>query len=284
MGTERPTAATRVVGVIGDPVEHSLSPVIHNAAFEALGLDWVYLAFRVPRGEATGALGAVRVLGLAGLNITVPHKADTAAACDELTPVAARLRSVNTVVRRDDGSLLGDSTDGQGFLRAIADEGVDPAGRRALVLGAGGAARAVVLALVGAGATVTVAARRREAAEEAAFLGATPAGLDDATELLAGHDLVVNATPLGLRGEPPPFDPGALAGEQVVADLVYRAGGTPLVRAARERGARAFDGVGMLVHQGALAFRLWIGQDAPLDTMRAAAHAAIAPAAPPSTL
>ena len=202
---------TRVVGVIGDPVAHSLSPTLHNAAFAALGLDWVYVAFPVPRGRGADAVAAVPALGLAGFNVTMPHKEDVASACDELTPDAAALASVNTVVARPDGRTLGDSTDGPGFLDALAGDAIAVGGRPVLVLGAGGAARAVVLALGRAGADVTVAARRPDAAEAAAALApgarAVPLGAADPSDFA----VVVNATPLGMSGgDPLPVDPQSL--------------------------------------------------------------------------
>ena len=160
------TGQTHLAAIIGDPVRHSLSPVMHNAAFAATGLDWVFVALPVARGEGARALDAIRVLGIEGLNVTMPHKAAAAAACDELRGDAAVLRSVNCVSRGEDGALVGESTDGEGFLRSLRDEGHDPAGVDALVLGAGGASRAVALALAQAGAVVRVAARRREAADE----------------------------------------------------------------------------------------------------------------------
>jgi shikimate dehydrogenase len=266
------TSETRVVAVIGDPVEHSRSPAMHNAAFAALGLDWVYVAFPVPRGEGTAAVRAVRVLGMAGLNVTMPHKADAAAACDEMAPAATALGAVNTVVARPDGALVGHSTDGEGFLRALADEDVIPSGRRCLVLGAGGAARAVAHALGGAGADVTVAARREDAARSAAALapGGNAVTLDDVP--VETFDLVVNATPLGMHDEPPPIDVARIRPEQFVYDTVYP-GETPLLIEARRRGAGAAGGLGMLVHQGALSFELWTGGTPPLDVMRRAAAA-----------
>ncbi len=268
---------TRVVGVIGDPVAHSLSPTLHNAAFDALGLDWVYLAFPVPRGRGADAVAAVSALGLAGLNVTMPHKEDVAGACDELTSDAAALRSVNTVVARPDGRALGDSTDGPGFLDALADERIDVAGKPVLVLGAGGAARAVILALGRAGASVTVAARRPDAAESAAALAsgaeAIPFGAVDPSTF----PLVINATPLGMSGgDPLPVDPEALHGKQAVVDLVYHPADTPLLTAARSKGALAINGLGMLLHQAARSFTLWTGQPAPIDAMRAAVTAALA--------
>ena len=267
---------TRVVGVIGDPVAHSLSPALHNAAFDAAGLDWVYVAFPVPRGRAAEAVAAVPALGLAGFNVTMPHKEDVAAACDELTPDAAALRSVNTVVARPDGRTLGDSTDGPGFLDALTDEEIAVAGKAVLVLGAGGAARAVVLALGRAGAQVTVAARRPEAAESAAALapGAGIVALGAADP--SAFAVVVNATPLGMSGgDPLPVDPGALHAGQAVVDLVYHPADTPLLTAARAQGALAVNGLGMLLHQAARSFTLWTGRPAPVDAMRAAVAAVL---------
>ena len=289
---------TRVVGVIGDPVTHSLSPTLHNAAFEALGLDWVYVAFPVPRGRGADAVAAVPALGLAGLNVTMPHKEDVAGACHELTADAAALRSVNTVVALPDGRTLGDSTDGPGFLDALADEAIGVAGQPVLVLGAGGAARAVVLALGRAGAAVTVAARRPDAADSAAALApngravplgalATPAGSPTGESPSAAgavdpaaFSLVVNATPLGMSGgDALPVDPVSLHGDQAVVDLVYHPADTPLLTAARAQGAKAVNGLGMLLHQAARSFTQWTGQPAPLGAMRAAAKDLLAPGA-----
>jgi shikimate dehydrogenase len=265
------TAATRVVGIIGDPVGHSRSPAMHNAAFGALGLDWVYVAFPVARGEAAAAVRAVTTLGLAGLNVTMPHKADAAEACDDLAPEAAALGAVNTVVNVD-ATLVGHSTDGDGFLRALDDEGITPAGRHALVIGAGGAARAITHALGGVEAHVTVAARRPDAARSAAALAPDGDAVGFDGIAVEGFDVIVNATPLGMNGEAPPFDVAKLHRGQFVYDTVYPVE-TPLLRESRTRGVRAVGGLGMLVHQGALSFSLWTGVAPPLDVMRAAASA-----------
>lgn len=275
-GRPGPTGRTRVAAVIGDPVAHSFSPTIHNAAFAAVGLDWVYVAFPVRAGDGAAAVAAVRALGLAGLSVTMPHKADAARACDELTPDAAALGAVNTVVPVD-GRLVGDSTDGEGFLRALADDGVGVAGREYLVLGAGGAARAIVLALGRAGARVTVAARNLAASASAAALapGSTTVPMTDVGASLPRADVVVNATPLGMRGEDPPFSPEILEPGQFVLDTVYHPLETSLLRAARARGVPGANGLGMLVHQAALAFERWTGRPAPVDAMRAAALDAV---------
>lgn len=262
---------TRITGLIGDPVAHSRSPAILNAAYREAGLNWIYVAFPVPRGHGGDAVRGARELHFAGLTVTMPHKADAAAACDDLTADAIALGAVNVVTVTDDDRLQGSSTDGEGFVRSVRDEDFDPAGTDVLVAGAGGAARAIVLALGGAGARVTVAARRHEAAESAAAL--VPGG--QATTLgevdPAVFALVVNATPLGMQGEAGPVDVEGLNPGQLVVDTVYHPMETPFLAAARARGIHAVNGLGMLVHQAALAFESWTGLDAPVATMRAAA-------------
>ncbi len=272
-----------MAAVIGDPVDHSLSPVLHNAAFAALGLDWVYLALHVATGRVPDAMAGVRALGLAGLSVTMPHKAAVAAEMDQLSPTAARLGAVNTVIRQG-SHLLGDSTDGDGFLASlVVDHEWQAAGRRCVVLGAGGAARAVVLALAEAGgADISVVARRDAAADAAAAL-AGPAGhaasVDAVSDAIADAELIVNATPVGMT-EPPgavelPFmlDPSRLGPGQLVVDLIYAPASTPLLDAARAAGAGVANGLGTLIHQAALQCRMWTGIDPPLDVMWAAARA-----------
>lgn len=266
--------STRLAAVIGHPVGHSLSPAIHNAAFRARGLDWVYLAFDVAAGSVAPAFAGVRALGVAGLSVTMPHKQAAAEHADELTDDARRLGAVNCVVNRN-GSLVGHNTDGAGFLAALdAEIGFSARGARCVVLGGGGAARAVVLALTRAGAAQIVVVNRTPArARSAAALGgdiALVAAPEEAESMVSGADLVVNATRVGM-GEPSTTDlpvvldwlhPG-----QVVADLVYQPLRTPLVLGARQRGITAVNGLAMLVHQAALSFELWTGIDAPLDVM-----------------
>jgi shikimate dehydrogenase len=267
---------TRLAAVVGFPVRHSLSPAMHNAAFAELGLDWVYVACEVAPDAAAAAFAGVRALGFGGLSVTIPHKAAALAAVDEVSDTAHAIGAVNTVVRLTGGRLRGENTDGAGFLASLADEGFDPAGRRCSVVGAGGAARAVVHALAGAGAAeVVVVNRTATRAEEVAAL-ARGAGRVGVAADVAGVDLVVNATPLGLSGSDAlPFDPDLVGSGQLVVDLIPNPAMTPLMRAARERGARVAGGLGMLVHQGALAFALWTGRPAPLGVMRAAAVQAL---------
>lgn len=253
---------------------------MHNAAFRSMGLDWAYLAFEVAPGDAAPAVAGARAMGIEGLSVTMPHKAAVVSALDRLSPVAESLGAVNTVVRLPGGLLEGQNTDGAGFLRAVGDdEGFDPAGRRCLVVGAGGAARAVVRALSDAGAVEVVVANRTAAHAEAAAALAGPVGRVGQAAEAGEADLVVSAVPLGMAGtdnERLPVDPAHLGPGQLVVDLVSNPAVTPLVEAARARGARSVNGLGMLVHQAALQLRLWTGQDPPVEAMRSAALAALA--------
>jgi shikimate dehydrogenase len=246
---------TRLVGLLGHPVWGSLSPRMQNAAFAALALDWAYVPLDVAPEELPAAVEGLRALGLAGANVTIPHKTAVLALCDEIDEVAARAGSANTLVVRD-GRVLGSSTDGEAVAGAV-----EAAGAEALVLGAGGAARAVVAALREAGAArVRVAARDRAKAEA---LGEAAPWPPDAS----GATLVVNATPI--RDEPP-VEPRP---EQQVVDLAYRPDGMPtaLVAAARAAGCRrVVDGLEVLVRQGAASFERWTGLPAPVEVMRKA--------------
>ncbi len=274
-----PGGATRVAAVIGDPIAHSLSPVLHNAAFRALDLDWVYVALTVPPGAVPAALAGMRALHLAGLSVTMPHKDAVAAAVDLLSDDARLLGAVNCVAWTDD-RLVGHNTDGDGFVASVRAGGFEPTGRACVVVGAGGAARSVVLALGRAGASsVTVVNRTAEKAAVAAML-AGPAGAVGDTSAIPDADLVVNATSIGMAGEPGsppntavPFDPALIRAGQTIADLVVHPVQTELLREAAARGAIAVDGVGMLVQQAAIAFGHWTGIVPPIEVMNAAARA-----------
>ncbi len=282
-----PDAGTTVVGVMGALVRHSLSPLLQNAAFGALGINWISVAFEVAPGQAAAALGGVRALGLAGLSVTMPHKAEVATLVDRCTEVAARLQAVNCIVNRQ-GTLEGANTDGEGFLASLERAArFDPAGTRCLVVGAGGAARAVTYALAGAGAADVAVANRTpgRAAEVAALAGAVGRSVPtlDRDEV-ARMDLVVNATPIGMRGvadadagpdDAWPVPPSLLRAGQVVTDLVYAPRPTRWLVAAAEAGATTVDGLGMLVHQAAAQVELWTGLPAPVDVMWKAATQAV---------
>jgi shikimate dehydrogenase len=273
---------TQVVGIIGDPVAHSLSPAMHNAAFRALKLDFAYLAFEVHPAQVRQALDGIRALGIAGVNVTVPHKERVIKWLDAISPTARRAGAVNTIVNRN-GRLRGENTDVTGFLRALQEVQFPIRGCRALVVGAGGVARAVLTALAdGKAAEVTLANRTVGRARRLArtchapalhTLAAPLAALRD-RQLLAAVDLVVNATALGLHGErfvPLAYDATPLS--CLFVDLIYGRRTDFLGQAARRR-RRTVDGSGMLVHQGAAAFTLWTGRAAPLAVMRAALRTA----------
>lgn len=271
------SGTTRVAAVIGDPVRHSLSPVIHNAAFAEAGLDWVFVAFEVIDGDAPAAVAGAKALGIDGMSVTMPHKATVIEALDRLTPTAQRLGAVNAIVR-EGTEFVGHSTDGAGLVDALAyDEGFSPEGRSCVVIGAGGAARAVILALADAGANEVVVVNRTEANAKIAAELAGKAGRVGTEDDVRAADLVVNATPMGMGGDDQPAVSGSLFhSNQLVVDLVYAPPITPTIQVARAAGAHAVGGLGMLVHQAAHAFTLWTGQEAPLPAMSAAAMAALA--------
>jgi shikimate dehydrogenase len=270
---------TRTVGVIGWPVAHSLSPTIHNAAFIAMDMDWVYVPMPVPPGGLPAALAGLPALGFAGANVTMPHKTDAAELSDTRSEDAERLAAVNTLVVGPDG-LAGHNTDAPGFDRFLRrDAGFDSEGRSALIFGAGGAARACALALARGGlARLTVALRDAvrvrglERSIEGLGTDVSVIRFDEAGS--AAVDLVVNATPLGAHGEELPLPP--LHADLLVVDLLYRPSSTPMQTAARAAGAPAFGGLGLLLHQAALSFELWTGQPPPLAVMSAAALAELA--------
>lgn len=259
--------ATRVVGVIGWPVAHSLSPAMHNAAFAACGLDYCYLPFAVAPSQLGDALGGALALSIVGLNVTVPHKEAVLASCADLDQEARHIGAVNTLVR-DGDRWVGHNTDRYGFARLLDEAEVDRP-RQAIVLGAGGAARAVVAELATRAERLTVASRRAGVlvVGERSHVVGEAIGLDAA--LLASCDLLVDTTPRGLQGEPPLIDLQRLPRGAVVVDLVVKPM-TPLVAAARQLGLSAFTGEAMLLHQGARAFTRWTGVEAPVDVMRRA--------------
>ncbi len=264
----------RVAGVIGHPVEHSLSPALHNAAYAALGLDWCYHAFDVAPGELAAAVAGARALGLRGLSVTMPHKEEAAALADRRSAAARRLAACNTLVFETSGTLA-ESTDGEGFLADLREEAAfDPAGKTCAVIGAGGAARAVILALAEAGAgQLLVINRTTVNAFRAAAVGRGRARVAREAEL-EGADLVVQATPVGmgaLEGATRfPADPRHLGSGQLVVDLVYSPALTEFLSEAARNGARVRNGLGMLVRQAGLQVSLFTGAPAPLEAMWAA--------------
>jgi shikimate dehydrogenase len=250
-------SAPKRFGVLGWPVKHSRSPAMHHAAYDALGLEgWRYQLLPVPADLFAETVRALPGAGFAGANVTIPHKERALAVAQEATPRARQIGAANTLTFTEDGRIHADNTDAPGLIAAIGD-----VPKTALVLGAGGSARAVVWALQRAGAEVSILARTRRRAE---VLGVRM--VDEAEPA----DLLVNCTPVGMEdAEDLPAPPELY---DVVVDLVYRDGGTALIRRAKEAGARTVDGIEILVHQGALSFQEWTGMQAPLDAMRLAAH------------
>jgi shikimate dehydrogenase len=272
-----PPEGQQVACIIGWPVSHTLSPAIHNAAFRAAGLDWTYVAFAVSPEDLERGMSGLRALGVAGVNVTMPHKQTVMAFLDEVSHEAELAGAVNTIVASG-GRLIGANTDGAGFVRFLErDAAFAPARKQVLLLGAGGAARGLAVSLTAAGASVSITSRRDDVAGEVAGdVGAEAVAWDDRTPAAAKADLIVNATPVGSDGEPgSPIDDPAIHEGQLVVDLVYAPPLTPLIAAARERGAMAHNGLGMLLHQAALAFELWTGVPAPLEAMSVAAIGAI---------
>jgi shikimate dehydrogenase len=305
------SGATALAGVLGQPVRHSLSPAMHNAALRALGLDWVYLALPVASEGLATVVRALELLDCRGLNVTLPHKQAVCGLAAELSPLAQRLGAVNTLVRRPQGGWLGTNTDVAGFLAPLRAEGESWSGRRALVLGSGGSARAVLAGLLELGlGHITLAGRRPEplaallAAGQSWQAGAGAAAVATRLEAVAwpepgaasadsvnalkaaldGCDLLVNTTPVGMAsGEDPaaaqrsPLGPDQLdqlAANATVYDLIYTPRPTALLAEASMRGCHCLDGLEMLVQQGAAALRLWSGrQDVPVAAMRQAALA-----------
>lgn len=263
---QRSTGATRAAFLLGHPVTHSKSPAMQNAAFLAAGIDAQYLALDVPPAGLGDALRGLKAAGALGLNLTVPHKEAALPLMDDLDATAKEAGAVN-VVRFAEGRTVGHNTDGDGALDALREAGVPLQGARVVLLGAGGAARAVTAALLRSGAKVMLANRTAaKAGSLARDLGAQAIAWDDAAAMLQRADLLVNATTLGLHGEDVPLSLPAKG--LTVMDCVY--GDTPLTRRARQQGLRVVRGEAMLLHQGARAFTLWTGKPAPLAAMRAA--------------
>ncbi|TFH21039.1 MAG: shikimate dehydrogenase [Myxococcales bacterium] len=266
---------TRVVGIFGDPVHHSLSPRMHNAAFVALGLDYVYVPLRPTARTIGEAVGAIRALGLVGVNVTVPFKQEVIEHLDSLSDEARAVGAVNTIVAGEGGCLAGANTDVEGFAGALRARGVRLRGKRALLIGAGGAARAVVQSLVAGGAADVVIANRtlaRARSLAADFDAGTlrARGLDalEDADLLADRNVVINSTSVGLKGAAlPGYSIEATAMDCVHFDLAYGEKPTAFVAAAERAGRPAIDGRYMLLYQGIAAFKLFTGRKAPADVM-----------------
>ena len=270
---------TRLTGILGgtEQVKLSLSPAIHNAAFKDLQMDWVYLPFGPAPENLEPAIRGLAASGVRGMNVTMPHKLPAMAVMDEIAPSAQGIGALNTIEVRD-GRLIGHNTDGDGLIRFLEwDVGVSLAPANAVVIGTGGSARAAIAALGAAGVShLCVLARDPARAEE---LRAVAGGVsfeaadlnDDPARWVEKAGVIINATPVGQANEPPVIPAEAISRDSVLVDLVYRPPVTPLIQAARKRGAIAHSGLGMLLHQAAISFEIWTGAEAPMEAMSAAA-------------
>jgi shikimate dehydrogenase len=271
---------TKVFALIGDPVEHTMSPAMHNAAFAELGLDCIYLPFHVNAHDLADAVSGLKALNVRGFNVTIPHKVSVVPMLDEVDPIAGKIGAVNTVVN-DGGKLTGYNTDSSGFLRALLEQGIEPAGKDIVILGAGGASRAISYILSDNGARLTILNRRQELDWAVELAGRIHRDLgkevralelteENLSEVLAGADILVNATSVGMtpydNGSPVPA--GLLKSGLTVFDIVYNPVRTRLLKEAAASGARTVSGVDMLAWQGALAFEKWTGCRAPVGLMR----------------
>jgi len=275
------SSGTKLIAIIGDPVERSLSPAMHNAAFEALDLNYAYMALRVPPGALDGAIATARVLKMAGMNVTHPHKIKILSLLDELDESAELVGAVNTI-KNDKGRLIGYNTDGAGAVRALESEAGELAGRRVLLLGAGGAARAIAFSLVKEGAELNIANRTTSRAKEltAAIkrslgtnVGIINLNRKEVVETIKNTDIIINATTIGMH---PNVNRTLLTADVmnkglIVNDIVYEPLQTRLLSEAKKAGARTVTGLGMLIHQAALSFEIWTGRRAPIKVMTAAA-------------
>jgi len=280
MGNKSISGRTRLCGIIGDPVEHTMSPVMHNAAFGKMGLDYCYVPFRVKKEDLGRAIGGMRALNIRGLNVTIPHKVAVIPFLDRLDPLTEKIGAVNTIVN-DDGTLTGYNTDATGFLQAMRERGIGPEGKNVVILGAGGASRGISFILAEREAHLVILNRLLEldwAKELAGRLSETFGEKVEALELVEENlakaldkaDILINATSVGMSPDanetlvlPKLLKPGL-----IVFDIVYNPIKTRLLKEAEKAGAQTISGVDMLVWQGALAFEKWTGLKAPLELMR----------------
>ncbi len=269
---------TRICGVIGDPIEHTMSPVMHNAAFKNMGVDYVYLAFRVRKEELGRAIEGMRALNIRGLNVTIPHKVAVIPFLDELDHLADKIGAVNTIVN-DNGVLRGYNTDATGFLRALVERGIEPEGESVVILGAGGASRAISFILAERGSSLVILNRTWNRAKictdkisEIFQREATAMKLnrENLAAALSKADILVNATSVGMSPNinETPIASDLLRPNLVVCEIVYKPSKTRVQREAEVAGATVISGLDMLVWQGALAFEKWTGLKAPVELMK----------------
>jgi shikimate dehydrogenase len=272
---------TKICGIIGDPVEHTISPAMHNAAFHKLGLDMVYVPFRVKREDLKGAVEGLRALNMRGMNVTLPHKIGVIPLLDEVDSLARKIGAVNTIVN-EEGVLKGYNTDGEGFFQALITAHIKVENKNILIMGAGGAARSIAFILADRGAEITLMNRHPGPARELAeWIFNTFRREVEVTELNPGNiekglskaDVLINTTSVGMApGVNDTLVSGALLKKELkVIDIIYNPVKTRLLNEAESAGAIVMSGLEMLVRQGAAAFELWSGERAPIEEMRQAA-------------
>jgi shikimate dehydrogenase len=276
------SAKTKICGLIGDPVEHSMSPVMHNAAFSSLGLDYIYIPFRVEKENLAKAIDGLKAFNMTGLNVTIPHKVAIIPFLDDLEAIAEKMGAVNTIVNNN-GLLKGYNTDASGFLKSLLERGIDPRGKRVVILGAGGASRAISFTLAENGAELVILNRKLEmdwAVELASTISqftdkevkALELNDENLSTVLDSAEILVNATSVGMRPDTKqtPVAKRLLRPDLFVFDVVYNPVKTRLLAEAGEAGATTVNGIDMLVWQGALSFELWTGVKAPVAIMKSA--------------
>jgi shikimate dehydrogenase len=260
---------TKITGIFGYPVEHTLSPAMHNAAFKALGLDYCYVPFLVHPDYLKDAVKAIRALNLCGVNVTIPHKEKVMPLLDEINEEASFIGAVNTIVNSG-GNLIGYNTDGKGFMQSLIESGISVEGKDILIIGAGGASRAVSYYLSQKTKTLYLYNRNKNRAEKLVQdlkkIRNNVTLIEDISSIERFH-IIINATPLGLKKEDPlPFDISLLRPGQTVCDLIYKK--TRLLEEASKKGCATLDGLGMLLWQGLFAFELWTGKTPKVEVMR----------------
>lgn len=260
---------TKITGIFGYPVEHTLSPAMHNAAFKALGLDYCYVPFPVHPDYLKDAVKAIRALNLCGVNVTVPHKEKVMPLLDEINEEASFIGAVNTIVNSE-GRLIGYNTDGKGFMQSLIESGISVEGKDILIIGAGGASRAISYYLSQKTKTLYLYNRNKNRAEKLVHdlkkIRNNVTLIENISSIERFH-IIINATPLGLKKEDPlPFDTSLLRAEQTVCDLIYKK--TRLLEEASKKGCATLDGLGMLLWQGLFAFELWTGKKPQVEVMR----------------
>ncbi len=260
---------TKIIGIFGYPIEHTLSPLMHNAAFKTLGLDFCYVPFKVSPEALQCAVQAIRSLNIHGVNITVPHKEKVIPLLDKVNEEASFIGAVNTVTNTD-GILTGYNTDGRGFISSLLEEGISIDGKNIVIIGAGGASRAIGYYLSEKASTLSLLdVDRLKAGKLVSDLNQIRGNVSLIEDIknAAKPDIIINATPLGLKPEDPlPFDPDLITSGMVICDLVYKK--TCLLKEAEHKGAKTINGSGMLLWQGVLAFELWTGVKPPVEIMR----------------